>query len=318
MTNLRNQLARLLGDEPEAPYDIEQIMRRGRSARRRHHAVLAAAGTVGAAGLTAAVVIPVVATAGDQPAASLELRSSPAPTPSAQPADCYFIAARPATVKHAVGKLVRSGKVGRHPSVTTMKGGSSDQALREVCAKGATPAEPHQGGQPSAGPKYSYAEQPEAIASRLGAELHERVSGLGLSISFTRPFSQETSTLDAGRPSYFGGNVDVHEATGYGDVGVQVTHRATHMVPFTGSCTVTAHCAETTLADGGVLQTGEVSAGKREVVLTADVHRPDGVVVHAQESNYPFGPGAGSQPHGDQPLTLDQLVTLAEDNTFTF
>jgi hypothetical protein len=53
-------------------------------------------------------------------------------------------------------------------------------------------------------------------------------------------------------------------------------------------------------------------------VLTAEVHRPDGVIVQAQESNYPFGPGAGTQAHGDQPLSLDQLVSLAEDPHFTF
>lgn len=54
------------------------------------------------------------------------------------------------------------------------------------------------------------------------------------------------------------------------------------------------------------------------MVLTADVHRPNGLVVQAQESNYPFGPDAASQPHGEQPLTPEALVGLAEDAAFTF
>ena len=167
-------------------------------------------------------------------------------------------------------------------------------------------------------PAYAYTEKPSAIAARLGTHLRERVTGFDLSITYTRPFSQESSTLEGGRPSYFGGNVDVHETTGYADIGVQVTHATTGLVPFTDPCTEAQHCTETTLPDGSVLRTGQVDAGPGDVVVTAEVHRPDGVVVMAQESNYPFGPDAGSQAHGEQPLALDALVALAEDEAFTF
>jgi hypothetical protein len=67
-----------------------------------------------------------------------------------------------------------------------------------------------------------------------------------------------------------------------------------------------------------VLRTGQAKAGPGDTVITAEVHRPDGTVVQAQMSNYPFGPDAGTQTHGDQPLTLDQLVSLAEDEHFAF
>jgi hypothetical protein len=89
-------------------------------------------------------------------------------------------------------------------------------------------------------------------------------------------------------------------------------------VPYDGDCKAADHCVETALADGSVLRTAQVKAGRDDYLLTAEVHRPDGVVVQAQESNYPFGPGAGSQAHGDQPLTLDRLVSLAEDPDFSF
>ncbi|HET7531051.1 MAG TPA: hypothetical protein VFJ98_08845 [Mycobacteriales bacterium] len=323
MTDLRDQLARLVDDEPEAPYDIDAVLRSGRRARRRHHAALAAAGTVGAAGLTAAVVIPVLATGGSE--ASLTVGGQPTRTasPAATHGKCYVMAAPPSAVKREIARLARTEKLGKHPTVTTVKPRKlGDRRLVEVCTQGMSPVDPRpdkraEADQP-AGPPYSYSEEPTAIASRLGAHLHDRVSGFGLSITYTRPFSQESSTLDGGHPSYFGGNVDVLETSGYGDIGVQVTHQVTQLVPFTGDCTAAQHCTETKLPDGSVLRTGQVAAGKGDVVLTAEVHRPDGVVVQAQESNYPFGPDAGSQPHGDQPLTLDQLVALAKDTAFTF
>jgi hypothetical protein len=144
------------------------------------------------------------------------------------------------------------------------------------------------------------------------------VTEIGLTITYVRAFAQETDTLDSGNPSYFTGNIDVHQPSGYADIGVQVTHKTSEQVPFDGDCTAADKCEETTLADGSVLRTGQVKAGRGLVVLTAEVHRPDGVVVQAQESNYPFGPDAGSQPHGDQPLSLEQLVSLAKDSAFTF
>jgi hypothetical protein len=321
MTDLRDQLARLFDHEPAAPYDIERIVRSGRRARRRRTVAVAAAGTAGAAGLAAAVAVPLLATGGNQDSVSLGVRSAPSPSPTPSTPRCYVLAAPTKSAKRDVARLIRSGKVGTDPTVTTVKGGKrTHRAFLEVCAKGSSPVDPGQKQQaaPPAGPPYTYTEEPQAIASRLGAQLHDRVTGFGLSITYTRPFAQETSTLDDGRPSYYDGNVDVHDSTGYADIGVQVTHQVTAQVPFDGDCTAADHCTQTTLPDGSVVRTGEVKAGRGDLVLTAEVHRPDGVVVEAQESNYPFGPDAGSQPHGDQPLTLDQLVALAEDPSFTF
>ncbi|MDQ1696818.1 MAG: hypothetical protein QOJ03_2171 [Frankiaceae bacterium] len=323
MIDLTDQLARLLDNEPEAPYDIDHIVRSGRRARRRLNVALAAAGTVGAAGLTAAVLVPVVAAGGNEGSVSLGVQPSPSPSPSARTGKCYLISSPPKAAKHDVARLIKSGRVGKRPSVTTVKSGrTGDRTVAEVCSQGTSPTDSRQdkqqNAQAPAGPPYDYTEAPEAIASRLGAHLHDRVTGFGLSITFTRPFSQESSNLEGGRPSYFGGNVDVHEPNGYGDIGVQVMHAVAELVPFTGDCTAAQQCTETKLPDGSVLRTGQVKAGQGDVVLTAELHRPDGVVVQAQESNYPFGPDAGSQPHGDQPLSLDQLVTLAEDVAFTF
>jgi hypothetical protein len=261
---------------------------------------------------------------GVQPPTSHSTSHSSSPSASARPkADCYLVAGTRAGAKRSVERLIRSGRVGPDPSVTRLKFAThGKRTMLEVCRHGTPPRDPRQdagqAAQPPAGPAYDYTEQPETISSRLGAHLRDRVTGLGLSITFTRPFSQETSTLGSGRPSYFGGNVDVHEPTGYADIGVQVTHAVTELVPFTGDCVAAEHCVETKLPDGSVLRTDQVAAGQGDVILTAEVHRPDGVVVQAQESNYPFGPDAGSQPHGDQPLTLDQLVALAEDDAFTF
>jgi hypothetical protein len=323
VTDLRDQLGRLLDNEPEAPYDMDDIVRSGRRARRRRNVAVAAAGTVGVAGLTAAVAVPFAATGGNETSARLGVRPAPSPAPTATSPDCFFISAPPTAVQRGVARLVRSGKVGAKPSVTAVNGGKrGDRSVFEVCSPGGSASGGHQGHrhptQPPAGPAYHYTEQPAAIADRLGARLRDRVSGFGLSIVYTRPFSQETSNLSSGRPSYFAGNVDVREATGYADVGVQVTHAVTTRVPFTGACTAARHCTESKLPDGSVVRTGQVGTGSGAVVLTVDVHRPDGVVVHAQESNYAFGPDAGSQPHGVQPLTLDQLVSLAEDDAFTF
>jgi hypothetical protein len=322
MTNLRDQLSRLLDSEPAAPYDVESIVRSGRRARRRHNVALAAAGTVGAAGVTAAVVVPVMALGGNTSSVSLATRPPASVAPSASPGKCYVMASPRKTLKRDLARFVRSGRVGADPSIHRVKAGkNAHRVVIEVCTKGTSPKDLQQDqpqDAPPAGPAYSYTEEPSAIASRLGAQLNDRVTGLGLTITFTRPFAQETSSLEGGHPKYFGGNVDVHEANGYADIGLQVTHEVTEMVPFTGDCTAAQNCTETKMADGSVVRTGQVQAGKGDVVLTAEVHRPDGVVVQAQESNYPFGPDAGSQPHGSQPLTIDQLITLAEDESFTF
>lgn len=290
MTDLRDQLARLLDDEPEAPYDIDRIVNAGRRARRRRNVAVATAGTVGAAGLTAAVVIPIVASGGNE--ATLQPASQPSSKPTPQQS-CFVQITGGTTHRAALKKQIAKCLGGQEPGSPVEKTPSAQAA-----------------------PPYHYTEDPAAIASRLGAHLHDRVVGFGLTISYTRPFSQESSNLDSGHPSYFGGNVDVHEANGYGDIGVQVRHETTEPVAFDGDCT--GQCQETKLPDGSVLRTDQVKAGRGDVVLTAEVHCPNGVIVAAQESNYPFGPDAGTQAHGDQPLTLDQLVSLAEDKDFSF
>jgi len=318
MTDLKSQLSRLLDNEPEPPYDLDRVVRSGRRALRRRNAVIVTAGAAGAAGVAAAVVVPAVVAGHSGTPVSLGVQ--PSPTPTAAKPHCYLVAVAPKNEKLTIDRLLRSGRLSGAPSVRFLqKQGHGNKRILEVCSGGsAAVAAPTEAADPPPGPAYVYTEKPSAIAARLGAHLHDRVTGLGLSITYTRPFSQESSTLEGGRPSYFGGNVDVHEAKGYADVGVQVTHQTTQLVPFTGPCTEAEHCTESTLPDGSVLRTGHVDAGPGSVVITAEVHRPDGVVVTAQESNYPFGPDAGSQPHGGQPLTLDALVSLAKDNAFTF
>lgn len=327
MTDLRGQLARLLDDEPDSPYDLDAIVRSGRRARWRRNAAVATAGTAGAAGLAAAVVVPALALGGDKPADTLSVPPTPSPSASSAstaPGKCYLVLSRAGQLDRQIKRLVRSGKVGEHPTITRLKPGKTGgRGVREVCTQGTPPADLRQGTQEAApqspaGPPYEYSEQPEDIAGRLGAQLDKRVSSFGLAVTYTLPFAQETSRLDRGRPAYFTSNVDVRDSSGYADIGVQVTHEVTGYVPFTEDCTARDDCVETVLPDGSVLRTGKVKAGPGNVILTAEVHRPDGVVVQAQMSNYPFGPDAATQPRGDLPLTLDELVSLAKDRAFTF
>lgn len=318
MTDLKNRLMLLLTDEPEAPDDLERIVGAGRRARRRRNVAVATAGTAGAAGLAVGVAFSVAATGGHE--ASVSVSTQPTPTPSATTGKCYILSAAPKDAKLTLQRLLHSGRVGRQSSVTPLHKGGHGRTLLEVCSQEATIAKSGGDGtsQEPAGPPYKYSEEPGTIADRLARALHDRVTGYGLTITYTRAFAQETSTLEKGHPSYFDGNVDVHETNGYGDIGVQVTHQTTEQVPFGGECKPSDSCVETTLADGSVLRTAQVKAGSSDYLLTAEVHRPNGLVVQAQESNYPFGPEAGTQPHGDQPLTLDQLVSLAEDPNFAF
>ena len=319
MTDIKAQLARLLADEPTAPDDVERIVGAGRRARRRRQAAVATAGLLGAAGVGAAVAIPIAASGGGGDAITFAQSPSPTPSPSASTGKCYLSIAT-GDGKAALDKVMKAAaKLGTVTSIRKVATPKGHRTIVEACTDGAKPQQPAaQDNEPPAGPPYDYTEQPEAIASRLESHLHDRVTGFGLTISYSRPFAQESSTLEKGRPPYYTGNVDVREDNGYGDIGVQVIHKTTEQVPFTGDCTAADNCEETTLPDGSVLRTGQVKVGEGDLILTAEVHRPDGVVVQAQESNYPFGPDAGSQPHGDQPLTLDQLVALAEDDAFTF
>lgn len=323
MTDLKNHLMHLLADEPAAPNDIERIVSAGRRARRRRQAAVAAAGTFGAAGLSAAVAVPILTSGGDS--TEVRLGVQPPPTHSAAAGHCDFVVAKGnGNVHKAIASLHKKALAagGRKDFVMKKFSKHGGVTMVEVCPKGVPMDDPAHAGaqddQPPTGPPYRYTEEPTAIASGFGTRLHNRVTDLGLSISYTRPFAQETTKLESGHPKYYDGNVDVQETQGYGDIGVQVTHETTEQVPFDGSCTAAEHCTETTLADGSVLRTGQVDAGRGDTILTAEVHRPDGVIVAAQESDYPFGPDAGTQAHGAQPLTLDQLVTLAEDPHFTF
>src|SRR4051794_2169360 len=220
MTDLKDQLARLLDDEPAAPDDIDRVVRSGRRARGRRNAVLSAAGTLGVMGAAAAVVVPMMVTGGNGTSVSVAVRPSPAPTANAT--KCYFISTTSKTARLTVARLIHSGKLGPESSIKTVRvlKGTKNRTLVEVCAQGtsSTPVNKEQPAQAPAGPPYVYTESPAAISSRLGAHLHSRVTGLGLSINYTRPFSQESSTLEHGQPSYFGGNVDVHETSGYADI----------------------------------------------------------------------------------------------------
>ena len=317
MTDLKDRLAQLLHDEPTAPYDIDRIVTTGRRSRRRQHAALAAAGTIGAAGLTAAVVIPVVGSGGNE--AAVKVADQPSAKPTQTHHQCEFFVAS-GSAHRAMAQVRASGKFADPGWSFRMLKSAHGKTAIEACRGQDFEALPTEGAAPPApaGPPYHYSEKPGAIADRLGTHLHDRVTSFGLAITYVRTFSQESTKPDAGHPSYFDGNVDVHEASGYADIGVQVTHEVTEQVPFDGDCTAAEHCEETTLPDGSVLRTGQVSAGRGLTVLTAEVHRPDGVIVAAQESNYPFGPDAGSQEHGDQPLSLDQLTSLAKDADFTF
>lgn len=309
MTDIKDRLTTLLHDEPTAPDDLDAIVTRGKHALRRRTTLTTAAGTAGAAALTAAVVVPITAAGHGDPSQSISVASSPSPSHH-----CRTVSAAEAKKMHIAG-LVRHGKLYFvRESPAHAKGFA-------VCghAAGELKAGPGGPATPSAD-AYHYTEAPQQISQRLGQHLTKQVEDLGLTITYTRPFAQESSSLDSGHPAYYGGNVDVREASGYGDIGVQVTHEVTTQVPFTGPCQADsrAKCVETTLPDGSVLRTAEVHAGAGGVILTAEVHRPDGVVVQAQESNYAFGPDAATEAHGSQPLSLDQLTALAEDPQFSF
>src|SRR4051794_7088184 len=171
MTDLKDQLARLLDDEPEAPYDIDRVVRSGRRARGRHNAAVAAAGTIGVIGVTAAVVVPLMATGDHGTSVSVAVR--PSPSPAAGTTHCYLISTTPKNAKSALSRLIRSGRVGTEPSVKTIrvrKAGVNKTQL-EVCSQGssvaASGADAQQTTPAPAGPPYAYTEKPATISSRL-------------------------------------------------------------------------------------------------------------------------------------------------------
>jgi hypothetical protein len=166
-------------------------------------------------------------------------------------------------------------------------------------------------------PRYHYTEQPGHIADRLGAHLTDRVRNWGFTIVYTRPFAQETSQLEKGHPRYYDGNTDVQVKGGPADVGVQVTHAVTTQVGLSGKCSPPM-CEQTTLPDGSTERTQRIHSGSGgAMVISVEIHRPNGLVVEAQQSNYAFGPEA-TRSRSHQPLTLAQLKDLAEDPAFSF
>lgn len=336
MTELKDRLSALLSAEPDAPDDLDWIVGRGRRAWRRRRAISTVAGGAGAAALTAAVIVPIVLVNGSgsrSSAGSITTHEHsptavPTPTPrclfrvtNAQPdrGEAKHLRANAKELRAAARRLglTHKGEVFkmhevRHGKSSYLAYCANDPAARSEATPSANPS-------PTT-PRYTYTDSPQAISDRLGAHLNNQVQALGLTIGYTRPFSQETSTLEAGHPDYFGGNVDVQQSSGYADIGVQVNHQSTQQPALTGPCNPASRsqCQQRTLPDGSILQTDRVYAGPDNLILTAEISRPDGVLVQAQESNYPFGPDAGTEPHGSEPLTVDQLITLAEDPQFTF
>jgi hypothetical protein len=352
MTDLKDRLAALLYAEPDAPEDLDWIVARGRRAWRRHRAVTTVAGGAGAAALTASVVVPISLAGGGAGPTGISVAhdgTSPKPAPTSSqrclrlhkllklPAErdqkgirVNFKKLEAAKKQLSAGQSWRSYKIAevRHHGrveVVYCASGSLPQSPAPSTSANATespstPASPPPSASSSPpAPPYTYSASPQAISTRLASVLADRVQALGLTVNYTRPFSQESSALESGHPDYFGGNVDVHETSGYGDIGVQVNHSSTQQAAL-GPCKAggKSDCQQVTLADGSILQTGRIHAGSKNLILTADVARPDGVLVQAQESNYAFGPDAGTEAHGSEPLSLDQLVTLAEDADFTF
>lgn len=325
MTDIKDRFAGLLASEPTAPSDLDGIITSGRKALRRRQTLTAVAGSAGTAAITAAVVVPIVTTQGGATGASVVAATSPSP-PAHQ--KCYFeLAKRGSNAKIAsLGKQLRITTRGKFEHVVRVSiVHRGDKVIVEYCtgtpgSPATTPPAATPAATPSAPavPRYHYHASPQKVADGLAAQLAEDVGNDNLTIVYSRPFAQESSTIEKGHPSYYGGNVDVSLAGGnQGDIGVQVTHRLTTQVPFDGACKP-AHCVETTLPDGSVLRTDQVDPGGGGLIVTAEVHRPDGVVVAAQESNYGFGPSAPVRQYGDQPLSLTQLVALAEDPAFTF
>jgi hypothetical protein len=328
MTDIKVELARLLHNEPPAPDQVGEVVTRGRRALRRRTVLTAVAGTAGTAAVTAAVVVPL--SVGNNNGAghgTISVRQHP----TAATCQTFFELGKghnrlsKGNIRIVVRQWRKSGHQGNF--TTRQKKVSLGSKLRHgaeeirICA-GPQPGKfpgprPRHAAAALSGPRYSYTEAPTDIASRLGSRLAHVVTGDNLNIVFSRPFAQESSTLEKGHPSYYDGNVDVSLAGGHqGDISVQVSHQVTTQVPFDSACDP-PHCVETTLADGSVLRTGQVDPGAG-LILTAEIHRPDGVVVQAQESNYGFGPNAPMHSYGDQPLTLEQLTAIAEDSAFTF
>jgi hypothetical protein len=320
MTDIKDRFAGLLADEPPSPEVLDHVVATGRRRLRRRTALLSVAGTAGTAAVTAAVVVPLALNDNASSRSTIHVGAEP-PHVACTTYLTNFGGSRRSFKENVAGAVQEWRKAGHHGGFTVGRK-KLRRGIEEVriCA-GPQPGpikNPVPKSTPLAGPRYDYTESPQDIAQRFGDRLAQLVDQAGRTIVFTRPFAQETSTLDAGHPSYYDGNVDVTTGHGtQGDVNVQVRHEVTTQVPFDGNCQQ-PNCVQTTLSDGSVLRTDVVNPSGGGQILTAELHRPNGVVVQAQESNYGFGPNAPVRTYGDQPLTLSQLTAVAEDAAFTF
>jgi hypothetical protein len=322
MTDIRDELARLLENEPTVPDPTGRIVTRGRRALRRRTALTAVAGTAGTAAVTAAVAVPVILSEHTAaPHATISVGQQPT-APDCQLFYGYRVRGHQTHKQTLAGALSEWRRMGHRGEAYTVREKKLSHGTEEIRICGGPQPGPINNPVPSphgpSGPRYHYSQHPSEIAARLGDHLAQRVSDDGLHTVFTRPFAQETSTLDKSRPTYYDGSVDVTlPGRNEGNIGVQVTHQVTTQVPFDGPCSA-PQCVQTTLGDGSVLRTDVVDPGGGGRILTAEVHRPNGVVVEAQESNYGFGPDAPLHTYGAQPLSMGQLASLAEDPAFTF
>jgi hypothetical protein len=88
MTDLNERFAAMIEDEPAAPHNLDRIVACGRRAVRRRTTITAVAGAVGTAVITAAVAVPVAASAHDTPAAGITLAASATPSPTHVGKEC--------------------------------------------------------------------------------------------------------------------------------------------------------------------------------------------------------------------------------------
>jgi hypothetical protein len=323
MTDLKRRFAELVDAAPSDGASIDRVVTEGRRALRRRSLTVAAVGTAGTAAVTAAVVVPITTGLGhgSNHDSVVIAGTSPSPTPSHCRAS-YLISKGTGLAGKRKFKQELSHAVDRMGTkryqVRNLKHGVAMVSSRGCATPQPTPGKPTPATSPTpTSPPYRYHESAKKISQRLAQHLSGAITDLGFTIVYQRPFAQETSTLEHGHPSYFDGNDDVKVGSGLGDIGMQVTHETTVLDPFDGPCPPRT-CTETKLPDGSVERTDQVTTGTGGgTVLTVDVHRPNGLDVRAQESNYAFGPEA-TKAHGKQPLTLGQLRTLAEDPAFAF
>jgi hypothetical protein len=330
MTDLNDRFAAMLENEPPAPHDIDRVVAGGRRAQRRRSTLVAVAGTAGTAAITAAVVVPITTANHHGTTDAITVRAKPTPSKLAQVRCEYYLhkGAGKADLHHQLD-LVRR-KADRHgvsgTSITTHRMKRGDTVIL-VCPPGAKPydpTKPYHGGagdtptRTVAPPSYRYTADPQTIANGFAAELDKQVKKLGFTIVYSRPFAQESSTLEKGHPSYYDGNVDVQLPDGPADIGVQITHEVVELVPFDGKCDP-ATCTRSTLADGSLMQVSHIDAGSGAAeVVVVEVRHANGVVVQAQMSNYAFGPEATKDRTASQPLTIAQLTELAKSPAWTF